>query len=37
MDERMDKWMVEYKDKCVDGSLDVEWLNEYIGGWMVGW
>jgi hypothetical protein len=32
MDGRIDKWMVEYKDECVDGSLDVGRVNEWIVG-----
>jgi organic anion transporter 5A len=33
----MDRWMVVYVDECVDGWMDVGWLDEWIGGWMDGW
>jgi hypothetical protein len=29
--------MVEYMDECVDGLMDVGWLDELIGGWLFGW
>jgi hypothetical protein len=29
--------MVEYMDECVDGWMDVGWVDEWIGEWMDGW
>jgi hypothetical protein len=36
MDERMDRWMVEYMNECVDGWMFDEWMNGYVDGWMDG-
>jgi hypothetical protein len=29
--------MFGYIDECVDGWMDVGWVNEKIVGWMEGW
>jgi hypothetical protein len=33
----MDRWMFGYIHKCVDGWMDVGWVDEWIGRWMHGW
>jgi organic anion transporter 5A len=37
MDERMERLMVGYINECLDGWLDVGWVDEWIAGWMDGW
>jgi hypothetical protein len=41
LDERKDRRMVAYMDECVLGRMDVGWVDELLGGWMVilmvGW
>jgi hypothetical protein len=29
--------MVGYMDECVEGWMDVGWVNEWIVGWIDGW
>jgi hypothetical protein len=37
MDKRIDRWMFVDMDECVDGWMDVGWVDDCIGGWMNGW
>jgi hypothetical protein len=32
----MDRWIVGYMYECVDGWMDVGWVDEWIVGWIDG-